>query len=327
MLQAMEDDEQALLALETSRHDSSLVVSPLSIKSGVSTDYEDLLDAYTPQQTLPRVSSLASRSSQGQEYRVSGRPRHTSTSSESMMSGSDGSFYGGTAPTSPLMHSRSHSQRLMERYNYSRALSPRPLYKSSIDGRASDKIPWENTSDIQERQSVGHSSETSSTEFGHGHVMEAVTSAMQQLRQARLQEQLARPIRYVPQNKLHKPDQDSLKDFESSVNEELQARRLITRDWLRIATWWLLKARATVANCGRHSLVSARGGVVMPSDARTVSQQAYIDLLKASYILYEIVLKDEKFPALLTDENRKKVSDLSEVDIRNEHTPYSASAN
>ncbi|KAJ5526258.1 hypothetical protein N7494_012908 [Penicillium frequentans] len=323
MVQAMEDDEQALLALETSRRVSSLVVSPLSIKSGVSTDYEDILDEYMPQLTLPRVSSLASRSSQGQEHRIPGRPKHTSTSSESVMSGSDGSFNGGTAPISPSMHSRSHSQKLVERLNNSRALGSQPLYEGSIYGRASDKMLWENDSDIQERQSVGKSSETSSTEFGHENVLGAVTSAMQQLRQVRLQEQLARPIRYVPQNKMHKPDQGTLKAFESSVNEELQARRLITRDWLRIATWWLLKARATLANCGRHNLVSARGGIVMPSDFRFASQQAYVDLLKSSYILYEIVLKDESSPALLTDENRKTISDLSEG-VNDELSQYSS---
>lgn len=316
MVQAMEDDEQI------SRRDSSLVVSPLSIKSGVSTDYEDLIDAYTPQLTLPRVSSLASGSSQGQEHRVPGRPKHTSTSSESVMSGSDGSFYGGTAPTSPSMHSRSHSQKLVDRLNISRALGSQPLYEGSIDGRASDKLLWENVSDIQEKQSVGTTSETSSTEFGHENVMGAVTSAMQQLRQVRLQEQLARPIRFVPQNKMHKPDEATLKAFEFSVNEELQARRLITRDWLRIATWWLLKARATLANCGRHNLVSARGGIVIPSDSKSASQQAYVDLLKSSYILYEIVLKDENSPALLTDENRKTISDLSEVGTINRHVSF-----
>ncbi|KAJ6095622.1 hypothetical protein N7486_006368 [Penicillium sp. IBT 16267x] len=323
MLQAIEDDEQALLALETSRRDSNLVVSPLSIKSGVSTDYEDLVDAYMSQSTLPRVSSLASRSSQGQGTQAPSRPKHTPTSTESVMSGSDGSFYDGTAPTSPSMHSRSHSQRLVERLNYSRALSPPPLYGCSIDGRASDKMLWENASDIQERQSLGISSETSSTEFGHENVMEAVTSAMQQLRQVRLQEQLARPIRYMPQNKVHRPDQGILEAFESSVNEELQARRLITRDWLRIATWWLLKARATLANCGRHNLVSARGGIVMPSDSRSDSQRAYVDLLKASYILYDIVLRDDSSPALLTDENRKTISDLSEG-VNDELSQYSS---
>ncbi|KAJ5759178.1 hypothetical protein N7520_006334 [Penicillium odoratum] len=305
MIQAMEDDEQAMLAFETSHRDSNLEVSPLSVKSGVSMEYEDIFGSYMPRQNFPRVSSLASRSSQGQEDPSSGQAKHTSTSSGSMMSGSDGSF-SGTAPTSITLEPSVLS----------------PIYENSIDGRTSDKIFWADASDIQERQSK--SSESSTTEFGHENVMEAVTSAMQQLRQVRLQEQLARPIRYIPQTKLHRPDQDTIKIFESSVNEELQARRLITKDWLRIATWWLLKARATLANSNRHNLVSARGGLALPtSDSRSVSQQAYVDLLKSSYILYEIVLKDENSPVLLTDENRKAIHDLSEG-VNDEFSQYTS---
>ena len=51
-------------------------------------------------------------------------------------------------------------------------------------------------------------------------------------------------------------------------------------------------------------------------DSSSTSQQAYVDLLKASYILYDIVLKDETSQALLTDENRKLISDLSEVRLQ-----------
>ncbi|GMG26244.1 unnamed protein product [Aspergillus oryzae] len=40
--------------------------------------------------------------------------------------------------------------------------------------------------------------------------------------------------------------------------------------------------------------------------------QAYVDLLKASYILYDIVLADTSLHAILTHENRKLISDLSE---------------
>jgi hypothetical protein len=45
----------------------------------------------------------------------------------------------------------------------------------------------------------------------------------------------------------------------------------------------------------------------------TTGHQAYLDLHKASYILYDVVLKEEEFPALLTEENRKLIADLSEV--------------
>jgi hypothetical protein len=45
----------------------------------------------------------------------------------------------------------------------------------------------------------------------------------------------------------------------------------------------------------------------------TTSHQAYLDLLKASYILYDVVLKEEASPNLLTDENRKLIAEISEV--------------
>lgn len=76
----------------------------------------------------------------------------------------------------------------------------------------------------------------------------------------------------------------------------------------------MLKARATLANCNRHNLVSARGSVSPSTDSRTSSNQAYVDLLKASYILYDLVLKEKTSPALLTAENRKSIAYLAEVD-------------
>lgn len=48
-------------------------------------------------------------------------------------------------------------------------------------------------------------------------------------------------------------------------------------------------------------------------ESRTTSHQAYLDLLKASYILYDIVLEEEASPSLLVDEDRKSIVDLSEV--------------
>lgn len=50
-------------------------------------------------------------------------------------------------------------------------------------------------------------------------------------------------------------------------------------------------------------------------ESKSTTYQAYADLLKASYVLYDVVLKDESSPALLTDENRKLISDLSEVGV------------
>jgi hypothetical protein len=40
-------------------------------------------------------------------------------------------------------------------------------------------------------------------------------------------------------------------------------------------------------------------------EKKTRRHQAYLDLLKASYILYDIVLEEEASSALLSDEDRK----------------------
>lgn len=239
-----------------------------------------------------------------------------STSSESMISGSDSSFYGTTTTTStsPLSTTtRSISQSLLERKGHSRTRSDQLLPEVSR-GAKLDKTFWDQTSDIQEKEVAEKASERSQSDFGHDHVTEAIHSAMQQLRQARLKEQLARPIQYEKQNVLHKPDAELARAFEATIHEGSHFTRMIIRDWLRIATWWLLKARATLANCNTHNLVSARGSVSPSTTSGATSNQAYVDLLKASYILYDVVLEDESSPALLTDENRKSIADLSEVD-------------
>ncbi|THC95419.1 hypothetical protein EYZ11_005106 [Aspergillus tanneri] len=130
--------------------------------------------------------------------------------------------------------------------------------------------------------------------------MDAVASAMQQLHQIRLQDQLHRPLRYEPRDRFHQPDVELLKKFDTFAHDEMAIRPINTNDWLRVAVWWLLKrlkARTTLANYEKSGLSSNRGS---------------LNLLKASYILYDIVLKDKSSQAVLTDENRKLVSDLSE---------------
>lgn len=74
-------------------------------------------------------------------------------------------------------------------------------------------------------------------------VFEAVAEAMRELSRIRIREQSSRPLRIVPQDPVHRPD-DALKaKFLALANDELKIRRLNARDWLRVATWWLLKVR------------------------------------------------------------------------------------
>lgn len=48
-------------------------------------------------------------------------------------------------------------------------------------------------------------------------------------------------------------------------------------------------------------------------ESRSTSHQAYLDLLKASYILYDIVLEEEATSSPLIDEDRKSIVEVSDV--------------
>ena len=72
-------------------------------------------------------------------------------------------------------------------------------------------------------------------------VDEAVAEAMKTLSLIRQKEQAGRPLRIVRQDPQHAPDEALKKRFQQMVDEELKIRRLNARDWLKVATWWLLK--------------------------------------------------------------------------------------
>lgn len=72
-------------------------------------------------------------------------------------------------------------------------------------------------------------------------LIEVVADAKRELSKIRQKEQSLRPLRIVRQDKDHQPGDDLKEQFQQLADEELQIRRLNTRDWLRVATWWLLK--------------------------------------------------------------------------------------
>lgn len=153
---------------------------------------------------------------------------------------------------------------------------------------------------------------------------------LRQLHELQLRDQHLRPLRYEPRDTIHQPDPTILEKFELSSNYEDHCQSLSTRDWLRIAVWWQLKvcsyfhsiintnelkARANLANGERPSLVSPRGSTSPSTKSSNSGHQAYVDLLKASYILYDIVLKRLSPQSLVIDENRKLIADLSDVSL------------
>ena len=78
-------------------------------------------------------------------------------------------------------------------------------------------------------------------EFGTPNVFEVVAEAMKELSNVRRREQSARPLRIVDQDKVHRPNQFVKAKFQELAQDELKIRKLNSRDWLRVATWWLLK--------------------------------------------------------------------------------------
>ena len=153
---------------------------------------------------------------------------------------------------------------------------------------------------------------------GHGlrnkdpNLQEVVAEAMQELAKIRQKEQSARPLRVVRQDPVHRPDDALQARFQQLAEDELKIRRLNAKDWLRVATWWLLKARfnTRLEEDPRH--FNSRASFSVSSEGKSAINQAYVDLLKASWILYTIVLRDDNVSSLLTAENRKLFHNLSD---------------
>lgn len=239
----MEEDEKIVLSRGASPvWDTDSVVSPMSPARGVvelPANNEEECEIDIIQEFRARMSGLANnRSSVGSSSNV----KHTSTSSESAITQSDDSLFDTSSSTSWLSLNTSPFLPTRGRMNYTRMSSEQLLFGGLIDGRTLDGGIQANDSDMAEKQVVHHTRSYSGSDYVHPHAIESVTSAMKQHHDVRHQEHISRPIRFESQNQLHKPTAETLKVFEASVNDGLQITRLATRDWLRMATWWLLKA-------------------------------------------------------------------------------------
>ncbi|RAK77588.1 uncharacterized protein BO72DRAFT_428314 [Aspergillus fijiensis CBS 313.89] len=140
---------------------------------------------------------------------------------------------------------------------------------------------------------------------------------------SRTREQIRRSLRYEPRDRFHQPDAELILKFDASVVKGQEVRNLTTSGWLHIAVWWLLKARAVLANADKPSPLDNRGSVSPSTLSWSSSYQAYVDLLKASYILYDVVLRTGNPEELFLNENRKMVSDLSEG-VREDFSQFSS---
>ncbi|KAG8531403.1 uncharacterized protein KY384_003032 [Bacidia gigantensis] len=143
-------------------------------------------------------------------------------------------------------------------------------------------------------------------------VKEIVAEAMQELMKIRQKEQSARPLRIARPHPAHQPDDILREQFQQLAEDELKIRRLNTRDWLRVATWWLLKARFNTKIDEDPLLFNSQASFSVSSNGKSAINQAYVDLLKASWILHNVILKDDNLSSLMTDENRTLFYHLSD---------------
>ena len=65
----------------------------------------------------------------------------------------------------------------------------------------------------------------------------------------------------------------------------------------------------------KPELSNTRASFSVSAKSRTPANQAYIDLLKAQWILHTIILRDDNRSSLMTDENRKLFHTLSDVSV------------
>lgn len=207
------------------RRDSEQPLSPLT---AISSD----LGENGPMAIHHGVGSLHGSVSSNQNH-----PREVSVSSESMISGySESSFHGVAVPSPPL--SRAAGRATAGNFQ---AIVPSPWRDQHPFGtRGAELGQGECCSDSVDQNSV-RSREPSNADVDHTNLMEIIAYATEDLRRIRMQEQLLRPLRVEPQDKVHRPDADLRRTFEASARLELKVRRLNTRDWLRVGTWWLLK--------------------------------------------------------------------------------------
>lgn len=63
----------------------------------------------------------------------------------------------------------------------------------------------------------------------------------------------------------------------------------------------------------KPDLSITRASFSVSAKSRTPANQAYIDLLKAQWILHSIILHEDNRSSLMTDENRKLFHTLSDV--------------
>lgn len=93
-------------------------------------------------------------------------------------------------------------------------------------------------------------------------VDEAVAEAMRKLSVVNNQQRAERAMKLPRQNAQHAPNEALKRCFQRQIEEELRAKSLNIRDWLKMGTWWLMKVNMArldiyLANLGRLNFTCA----------------------------------------------------------------------
>ncbi|KAL8698419.1 MAG: hypothetical protein Q9224_001861 [Gallowayella concinna] len=231
------------------------------------------------------------------------------------MSEEDVSDFGSPKPTSskpiPITTNKLRKASTFDVERNAKAFPPSPL--------ASEDYPDDSPKKPLPKRKASLSGDTPSMKAGkgkmdqgQGEVMEVVADAMHELAKVRQKEQSARPLRVVREDPLHQVDDALRERFQQLAEDELRIRRLSAKDWLRVATWWLLKSRN---NTPHQESQASKPGLAIGGDDDGPTAQAYTDLLKSSWIMHAVILNDNNVSSLMTDENRKLFYNLSDVRI------------
>lgn len=240
MSQALERQQTTPPADSSESLEAEDVIKPLERVTSNQTDVADNDD--------PRIGPLLRRSTAISGTTLVGAGgRHISTSSDSTssMHSDDVSENGVSPPCSPIARKSSFpSKPTYPSHSFSgthrkfSTASPRSSDNALPETKNSHRFekPPDKTTQADNNQDLGKI-ENGTTP----NVFEVVAEAMKELSHVRKREQSARPLRIVDQDKVHRPNQFVKAKFEELAQDELRIRKLNSRDWLRVATWWLLK--------------------------------------------------------------------------------------
>ena len=233
-MKALERQEASEAAAETSDDTSS----PLARSRTTPAEPHESTDA----------NGLGLRGMQRQFTDLTLVDRTASPEATPSMSEEDASDLGSTARSTTVSPRKPSGPNGKYRRSRSNTIDSRPFPPGSSPKNSEAELSGTTRTKVNDSPSIVN--REPSVKGGNApNVLEVVAEAMKELSRIRQQEQSQRPLRIVPQNPVHRPDDSLRETFQELVNDELKVRRLNARDWLRVATWWLLKVSTTIGSC------------------------------------------------------------------------------